>query len=142
MKSRTEEDNHETYNNFRRSMCDYTDLLWLLKAMAVSTSLLFLTNMLGSNKLNIKNTFYVRFIAQVSKCHVSSSQCVAGICALILLEKLICPMQRSYESHLDRHGVFWNATLSLMPFPDSPFHFLPVPPTHTHTSHPPSPKIL
>lgn len=33
------------------------------------------------------------------------SVCVGDICLLAN-----CPMQRSYESHLDRHDVFWNAT--------------------------------
>lgn len=74
---------------------------------------------------------------------------VGDICALSLLEKSNCPMQRLYESHLDRHGVFWNATCPwwLSHPPNSYTSGPPLVPTHpstppthtdTHTSHPPA----
>lgn len=71
--------------------------------------------------------------------------CAGDICALSLLEKVkLSHATIIYESHLDRHGVFWNATypwspLSL-PHPWISLPFSPHPPP-AHNSHPPTPRL-
>ena len=71
-------------------------------------------------KMSVYCTYAIQVRSQVK---IPSVECVFVY---------ICPMQRSYESHLDRHGVLWNAIYPSCP--SWPLPFRPhSPPQHTHT---------
>lgn len=50
-------------------------------------------------------------------------------------------MQRSYESHLDRHGVLWNATYPWCLYPESPIYSPSTPDTLLTSAHPNTSRV-